>query len=351
MHRRMLAATFCFTLLAARSAPGEIFVASDSAVRIFADDANGDVAPLRSISGANTLINSTTNVTIDLPRRELYTSNYNGIHVFDLDAEGDVAPKRSIAGGNTQLTAIRGIAIDHEADEIYVVSAEDDAIRVFDRAASGNVAPKRSIEGAATGLDGPILVFLDLVHDELFVSNINFSGDFSTVSVFDLAASGDVAPKRVLTGANSTIDNPRSVVVDLANDELLVTEYDDDSIKVFHRTDSGAATPLRKIRGGNTGFGAPYEMVLTRDDEMIVGNDGFSTGSIVGHLRTANGDATANRVIGGTNPSFVYPTGVVSDRAKECSAGRAVDGCLFRDNFEGADVCYWSAASGAPACP
>ena len=44
------------------------------------------------------------------------------------------------------------------------------------------------------------------------------------------------------------------------------------------------------------------------------------------------------------------PTGIITDRAKNCSEGNSVDGCIFRDNFEAGDVCYWSSGVGTPAC-
>jgi hypothetical protein len=33
------------------------------------------------------------------------------------------------------------------------------------------------------------------------------------------------------------------------------------------------------------------------------------------------------------------------------AAAKVLDGCLFRDSFDGGDACRWSSTAGAPACP
>jgi hypothetical protein len=56
------------------------------------------------------------------------------------------------------------------------------------------------------------------------------------------------------------------------------------------------------------------------------------------------------RAIGGASAQLEYAPGVASDRAKECSEGHVVDGCLFRDNFESGGCCLWSDELGGPGC-
>lgn len=232
--------------------------------------------------------------------------------------------------------------------EIFVAS--DGAIRVFADGADGDVAPLRSIAGPSTQISAPVLLFLDLVHQEIFLSNIVFGPDPARLLVFGLGATGDATPLRSISGATSAIGNPRSVVVDLEHDELFVTEYDSSVVRVYARTADGDVAPLRTIGGPSTALEKGYELVLTRDDELLVGCDSSTAGHLTGHARSASGDATPTRLIAGTNPQLVFSTGVVSSRAKECSSGRAVDGCLFRDGFERGSTCDWDLASGAPAC-
>jgi DNA-binding beta-propeller fold protein YncE len=198
MKRSLLAGVLLAVCVPAQPAGAEIFVASDGAVLVFADDADGDVAPLRAIAGVDTLLSQPTNVTLDLVHRELFVADSNQILVFPMDAQGNVAPLRAIAGGATLLQGTRGMAIDPVADELYIACTDANAVRVFDRAAGGDVAPLRLVEGASTGL--------------------------------------------------------------------------------------------------------------------------------------------------------AFSTGIVSSRARECSAGRAVDGCRFRDGFERGSTCDWDGGTGAPAC-
>ena len=120
---RTLAAAALLCLCAPASPAGaEIFVASDGAIRVFADGADGDVAPLRSIAGAASLVAEPTNVTLDLVHRELFVSDSNRILVYAMDAAGDVAPLRVIEGANALLHSARGTAIDLVADELYAIA-------------------------------------------------------------------------------------------------------------------------------------------------------------------------------------------------------------------------------------
>ena len=72
--------------------------------------------------------------------------------------------------------------------------------------------------------------------------------------------------------------------------------------------------------------------------------------NFIGHARTAVDDATPIRYVAGPATNLSSPTGIATDRAKNCAEGNSVDGCVFRDNFEAGDVCYWSSGVGTPAC-
>jgi hypothetical protein len=92
----------------------------------------------------------------------------------------------------------------------------------------------------------PSHLFLDQERGELFVAN-----DMgNSILVFDASASGDAAPKRVLKGPRTQIQNPTGVFVDLKNDELWVASFGNRAATVFHRTAEGDTPPLRVIRNG-----------------------------------------------------------------------------------------------------
>ncbi|MEO7974497.1 MAG: hypothetical protein ABIU84_13015, partial [Thermoanaerobaculia bacterium] len=72
---------------------------------------------------------------------------------------------------------------------------------------------------------------------------------------------------------------------------------------------------------------------------------------IVVHAANASGNVAPLFVLNGAATLLANPTGVASDFARDCSWGNSVDGCLFRDNFESAELCYWSQIVGGTACP
>ena len=94
---------------------------------------------------------------------------------------------------------------------------------MFDAAASGNARPKRRLKGASTKLANPTAVAVDTKNRELWVAN--FGGHSATV--YDLPASGNVAPKRIIRNAPENtpslmIGNPGAVGYDAKREEILV---------------------------------------------------------------------------------------------------------------------------------
>lgn len=75
----------------AEAAPVETYVLEPAAIRVFADEADGDVPPLRTIEGSATDLGGATALALDLAHRELFA------------ASGTTAPARAIAGAKTLL--------------------------------------------------------------------------------------------------------------------------------------------------------------------------------------------------------------------------------------------------------
>lgn len=146
------------------------------------------------------------------------------ITVFAADANGNAAPLRTIVGGKTGLDWPMGISIDSPRGEFAVANNGDSSVRVFRIDASGDVAPVRVIRGDKTGIVGPMNVAIDTTHGELWVSNY---GDHTGL-VFDWpAAEGNVSPKRILRNApkgapTSGFGNPGAVTYDTKRKEIIV---------------------------------------------------------------------------------------------------------------------------------
>lgn len=144
------------------------------------------------------------------------------IRIFSALAHGDVAPLRVITGPKTRLDWPRSIAVDTVHNLIAVANLGDNSVLIFARDASGNVAPLRVIAGPHTEIRSPTGIAIDPRHEELWVTNFGHQGE-----AFDLAASGDVAPKRVIRNAppgTATVGMGSTMALgyDSKRDQLLV---------------------------------------------------------------------------------------------------------------------------------
>ena len=81
---------------------GELYVANDigQSILVYRNiaTAQGNVAPVRVITGAKTKLRNPTGVALDLKNREVWVSNLgnSSATVYPLLADGDVAPLRVI---------------------------------------------------------------------------------------------------------------------------------------------------------------------------------------------------------------------------------------------------------------
>ena len=130
------------------------------AVTVYAPGANGDVAPIRTISGSKTGIYHPSSVAVDRKGMIYVSSAEQGspagccVTVYAKGANGDVAPIRTISGSNTELDGPNGIAVDSD-DNVYVSDFLNNSVTEYAKNANGNAAPIRTISGSNTLLDEP----------------------------------------------------------------------------------------------------------------------------------------------------------------------------------------------------
>src|SRR5262249_40127085 len=132
---------------------------------------NGNVAPLRTIAGPLTGLNSPVGIAVDTTHDEVVISDYTHatLSTFGRSANGNVAPLRVVGGGQTGLFAPVGVAYDATSDSLYVADVATDEVVVHARSASGNQTPVRRFS-AASSLLGPMWLIVDPTHDEVVVS-------------------------------------------------------------------------------------------------------------------------------------------------------------------------------------
>lgn len=284
----------------------------NNSITVFPKSGDGDIAPIRTISGDNTDLDTPTSIAIDTTNIELLNDLFvvnqdaASITVYNSMNNDNVAPQRTIAGIATGLSLPRHISLDTANNEIAVTNTSPiyDYVTIYEQAANGDTAPTRALIGEAAELDSPTGVYIDAVNDEIFVSNYGAN----SISVFERNASVEEEPVRTIVGPSTTLSGPTDLFLDTVNDEILVCNSDDDSILVFSRTDSGDVPPVRSLSGALTGIDDPQGVLVdTEDNELFVANYGAASNSITVYDRTASGDVAPMRTIAGASTTLGGP--------------------------------------------
>src|SRR5579871_4963007 len=138
-------------------------------------------------------------------------------------------PVRTIAGQKTLISrTMHGFTYDEPRDEIIVTSALAQAVLFFRGGASGEEPPLRVIQGPRTQIQGTAYgavsqVVVDPVNNEIYVPVVP-----DGVLVFDVAANGDVAPKRAIRGITG------AVAVDPVHNVLIINSAR--ALNIYDRT-------------------------------------------------------------------------------------------------------------------
>jgi hypothetical protein len=179
---------------------------SSASILEFAAGSNGNVAPMRSISGSESKLADANDPALDTAGN-IYVCNWtnNTIDVFAANASGNEAPIRVIAGLNTLLQSPDGIAVDRW---LYAGSGIDDYLERFRRTAHGNVPPVAIVSGRKTGIGNVDGIALDS-QGVLYVS----SPDNKRILKFSALASGNERPVGRIQGPNTKLVSPVWVYV------------------------------------------------------------------------------------------------------------------------------------------
>ncbi len=178
-----------------------------SAVDTFAPGAGG--AMLRQVTGALTLLVQPVGVAYD-SAGNLYVANSGNstITVYAPNANGNVAPIRTILAGTSGLNQPKGLVTDKN-DNLYVASFGSNTVLVYASGANGAAVPTRTY----TGLNQPYGVairksayaFFNQVPPFTDVYVTNFGND--SISIFDPTVAGST-PAFVYQGPDTQLSGP-----------------------------------------------------------------------------------------------------------------------------------------------
>ena len=182
----------------------ELYVldSATSSVLVFgqATSLDGDVAPLRTITGGTTGIASPTSFFFDTANERMTVINPTEVLTFSSfrQAAGAPAPTGRVSGGNTDFTRLSYGEIT-STGTLILADTGDQEVLFFESFQSNqnNVAPTRILSGQNTGLGGLGQFFLDS-NDDLYIASS------SEVLVFESAGTilGNPFPTRRFSGTN-----------------------------------------------------------------------------------------------------------------------------------------------------
>ena len=118
-------------------------------VRVFSPTASGDVAPIRTISGSNapgnTGLGYATGVAVGPDGLIYVAADWDGVKVFAANADGDVAPVKSLSGSATR------VAFD-ASGRLYVMDHNANEIRAYEAGFADGASPIKTLRGGSSGL-------------------------------------------------------------------------------------------------------------------------------------------------------------------------------------------------------
>jgi hypothetical protein len=240
-------------------ASGEIYVANEEGSIIgFASGSSGNTSPNVVISGSQTELSRPTGLSLDSDGN-IYVGNCaSGCGVgsqlpavleFSAGSNGNVAPIRNISGSETEFENANDVVLDASGD-IYVSDYVANAIYVFAADANGNVPPIRVISGSKTLLNQPDGIAIN--------KNVLYAGSAADhfIERFKARASGNVPPDAVIAGAKTRLLDLDGIALD-SRGAIYASNPGSKRIVKFAAMAHGNAKPIGDIHGSNTGLVLP----------------------------------------------------------------------------------------------
>jgi 6-phosphogluconolactonase (cycloisomerase 2 family) len=279
------------------------------AIKVYPLDANGDVKPLRVITGDKTLLDWPAAMKFNPNNGDLYVANDIGqsilvfANVNNPDVQGDVAPVRIIKGPSTRLRYPTGVALDLKNQEVWVSNLGNSSATVYPLMANGDVSPLRVIRSAEESKRSVVFgrtsaVTYDPIRQEILVPNCV---NHPQIAAFARSAKEDTPYLRAIEGQKSLLGRTmHDLAFDAIHDELVVTSPLAQGILTFRGAASGEEPPLRVIQGDKTQIRGPDATAKVSIDavhnEILMAT---ADNKIIVFDRLDNGNVAPKRILGG----------------------------------------------------
>ncbi len=331
-------------------ASGRIYVTNScfslATINIYAKGSNGDTAPITTIGGSNTGLKYPVGIAID-SKGKIYVADYgNGIisgpgsiapsvFVYAAGSKGNVAPIATISGSDTGLETPIGIALD-SSGKIYVANRDAKSWLVYAAGSNGNVAPNATISGSSTKLDLPYGIAVDS-------SGKIYVADYGADSIFVYAAgsTGNIAPVATISGPNTELFEPLFLALTTPPTTLSAAP----STINFGKVDATGTSNPKKVTLTNKGTAAAQiSMVTATEPFKIAGGVNTYSGQTIASKGTCSFDCRV-RAVDGPGRERVDRRGLQRQQSRDepqrhwncCDAEGAVQG----DVPAGGGRCHW----------
>ncbi len=246
---------------------GKIYVADSGATSVFVypEGSNGNVTPSATITGPDTELSYPFGIAVDSSGK-IYVADDGdsecdgtaSVYVYKAKSNGDKEPVATINGGNTDLCEPSGITLD-SSGKIYVTDIE--AVLVYPSlAVSGNgvlnEAPIAIISGSNTGLAEPIGVALDSTGN-IYVSDLAADSVFVYPPLGSITGLLNEAPSTTISGPLTQLGEPLFIAFQPAGTTTSPTTLSAAPAKIsFGNVDASGTSKLKKVTLTNKGTNA-----------------------------------------------------------------------------------------------
>jgi DNA-binding beta-propeller fold protein YncE len=217
---------------------------------------------------------------------------------------GDVIPLRQVAD---PYPVFNGIAVDPVNNIVAMSDVNKKSLLNYDRTAGsgggGITAPRRQVFGPLTNIGFIAGVMVDPQRREMYAVNNDIE---DTMVVMPYEAKGNAEPSRIL----SIPHQAWGLALSRSHDQIAITVELQEAVIFYKRDARGVASPLRYIRGANTGLADPHGIFWDdRHNEIGVANHGNYRGLIKDVGAGCVGTGTADPEGGAVLPSSItiYP--------------------------------------------